>query len=757
MTEVRNGLSSDTPQSTYRRSLLKAGSGLAIAFTWLGSSTAAFGVASAKPQPGDAAAARADGNPPFAPNAFVRIGTDSVVRLVIPQVEMGQGAYTGQAMLLAEELCVDFDQVRLEHAPANEALYALSIQGGQATGGSSTIPGTWQVLREAGAVARTMLVSAAAAQWGVTPSQCQAERGIVYHNASSRSLTYGQLATAAAHQPVPNKPELLSANAFRLIGKPLQRLDTPAKTNGSLIFGIDVHVAGMRVAAIAAAPMVGGRLRYVDDNKARTMSGVVDVLALDDMVAVIAGDFWTARNGVDALAIEWEPGPHAPLSTDDILAEMATLSQTGKALVAKGVGAGMADAGRRVESLYTLPMLAHTAMEPLNAVVHVQKNLCEIWVGTQVPTRVVNVASRITGLTADKIVVHNQFMGGAFGRRLETDWVEQAIKIAQRVSYPVKLIWTREQDIALDYVRPPYYDRLVATLDDTGYPLTWRHRTTGESVMERWSPSYMGKDGLDPDCVDGAIAPPYSLPHLRVEWVRHRLPEVRTGWWRGVGQTHNLFPVECFIDELAHAARQDPVAYRRVLLANNPRARAILDLAATKFGWGAPAGKRSGHGVALGMPMGTYICAMIEVSVTPQGKVRLQRAVAAVDCGTAVNPNMITAQVQGGLIFGWSAALYSQITLRDGTVEQRNFHDYRVMRIDEAPRIEVHLVPSTEPPTGIGEPPTAIAAPCLANAVFAATGVRVRRLPIVRSSLVEIPGNPEPYLSVKGASAPQRT
>ncbi|MBS0393050.1 MAG: xanthine dehydrogenase family protein molybdopterin-binding subunit [Proteobacteria bacterium] len=732
----------DAPADADRRALLKAGGGLVIAFTWLEVPSRALAFASGKAQAGDAAAARADGDPAFAPNAFVRIGTDGVVRLVMPQVEVGQGSYTGQATLLAEELCVDLDQVRVEHAPPNEALYGFELQEGQITGTSNAMRATWTVLREAGAVARMMLVSAAAARWGVSAEQCRVERGIVHHAPSGRALPYGQLASAAAHQPVPEKPDLLSAAGFRLIGRPLKRIDAPAKTDGSLAFGIDVRVPGMRVAALETAPTVGGRVRRVDDVRARAVPGVVDVVVLGDAVAVIAADFWTARKGVAALAIDWDAGAHATLSSEHIAREMETVSRSGRSLVAKEVGPGAVGTARRVEAIYTLPMLAHAALEPMSAVVSVRKDGCDIWAGTQIPTRVVDVATRITGLPADKIAFHPQYSGGSFGRRLETDSVEQALEIGRRVGYPVKVIWTREQDIALDYFRPPYHDHLVATLDDKGYPATWWKRGTSDAVTERWSPADMGKDGLDPDCVDGAIEPPYALPHLRVEWARHRLPApVRTGWWRGVGQTHNLFPVECFIDELAHAAHQDPVAYRRALLASNPRARAVLDLAAEKFGWGAPVGARVGCGVALGMPMATYICAIVEVEVSPQGQVRLRRAVAAVDCGTVINPDTIAAQVQGGLIFGWSAALHGEITLRDGAVEQQNFNDYRVLRIGEVPRIDVHAVPSREPPTGIGEPPAAIAAPCLANAIFAATGVRVRRLPIARTMLAASPSS----------------
>lgn len=720
-----------------RRTLLKGG-GLVIGFTWLGASRAAFGFASGEPQPQDAAAARADGNPAFAPNAFIRIDIDGVIRLVMPEVEMGQGVYTGQATLIAEELCVDLDQVRIEAAPPNPALYALAIEGEQATGGSDTINGTWDVLRLAGAMARTMLVGAAAARWRTTPEECRVERGVVHHLASGRALSFGRLARAAARQPVPKRPELLSTKSFRLIGRPLKRIDTPPKTDGSLKYGLDLKMPGLRIAAVKICPTIGGRLSQIDAQRARQVPGILEIVALDNAVAAIASDFWTARKGLAALQIEWERGPQAHFSTATIREDMARVSHASKALVARATGSGTTPTAWHIEATYTEPMLAHAAMEPLNAVVWIHEGRCEIWVGTQVPERVAQSAARVTGLPLAKISVHNQFFGGAFGRRLETDWVEQAIEIARHVTYPIKLVWTREQDVQHDMFRPPYHARLAATLNPRGLPATWHHRITSPSVTARWDPWDLDANGVDPDCIDGAVDTPYEVPNQRIEWVRLKFPDsLKFGWLRGVGQTLNLFAVECFIDELAHAAGQDPVEYRRAMLADNPRARAVLELAAAKFGWGAAVGPRIGHGVALGHPMSTHICAMVEVEVTPQGLIRLRRAVAVVDCGIVVNPDTIEAQVQGGLAFGWSAALYGEITLQDGEVKQRNFNDYRVLRINEMPHIEVYSVSSSEHPTGIGEPPCAIAAPCLANAVFAATGVRVRDLPIARVSLAQ--------------------
>jgi isoquinoline 1-oxidoreductase subunit beta len=727
------------PEDASRRALLKAGGGLVIGVSWL-AGTKAMAFAKPTPQPGDAAMARLDGHPAFAPNAFVRIGSDGSIRLVMPEVEMGQGAYTGQATLLAEELAVDLDQVQLEHAPPSEELYALEIQGSQNTGGSNTIRGCWDLLRQAGAVARSMLVGAAAHRWNVPAEQCRVERGVIHHDATRRQLSYAQVASDAAHQPVPANPVLLSAHRFRLIGQSQKRPDTPIKTDGSAIFGIDVRVPGMKVAAVAMSPVLGGTVRRVDDRAARAIRGVVDVVVLRDAVAVTAGDYWTASKAAAALTIQWDHGSLAPVSSETVYADLAAASAHGTARTAKAVGVGSARGSKTVEATYQSPMLAHATMEPMNTVVAVRNDSCEIWVGTQVPTRVVAVAAKVTGLPAEKITVHNQYIGGGFGRRLEVDSVEQAVAIARRVNYPVKLVWSREQDIAHDFFRPPYHDRLTATLDAQGHPATWHHRVTSDTVLDRWSPADMPKDGLDPDTVDGAAEPPYALPSLTVEWVRHDLPKaVNIGWWRGVGATHNLFPVESFVDELAQAAGQDPVAYRRALLAHNPRARAVLDLAAAKYGWETPLAKveglRIGRGVALGTSMSTLVCAIVEVGVTAQGDVRLRRAVVVADCGQVVNPNTIEAQLQGGLVFGLSAALWGEATLQHGAIQQSNFHDYRLLRLNETPVIEAYTVPSHEPPTGIGEPPTAIAAPALANAVYAATGVRVRSLPLARTAL----------------------
>lgn len=732
-----------------RRAALQAG-GLALAFTWVGGSKA-FAAISARQQPADAAAALADGNPAFAPNAFIRIDADGGVRLVMPMVEMGQAIYTGSAMLLAEELGVELDQVRVEHSPPNEALYGMPLLGGQITGGSTSTRGTYAVLREAGAVARTLLVGAAAAQWSVDPASCTVARGVVSHAASNRQLGFGALASAAAKLPMPAKVALKEPKDFKLIGQPLRRVDSAGKVNGSTQFGIDVRVPGMKVATVKASPTLGGVLASVDDKAARAIPGVIDVLRIKDAVAVVGEHFWAAKRGLDALKIRWTPGQNAALTTQQLRSALADALAKDKAIVGKETG--KRPEGTLVQATYDLPMLAHATMEPLNTTVHVRPDGCEIWVGTQVPARCVSVAAKITGLAEEKVVLHNQYLGGGFGRRLETDSVEQAVSFAKQVAYPLKVVWTREEDIRHDIVRPMYHDDISAVVDGDGQILWFGDRISGGTVLGRWAPAFMGKDGMDGDLIECVAEPCYDLPNLKVEWVRHDMPSgLNVGWWRGVGPTHNLFVLESFIDELAQRAKKDPVAYRRALLKKNPRTLAVLDLAAEKIGWGKGAlPARVGRGVAVGDPFGSRVCAMVEVEVTPQGEVRLRRAVVALDCGIAVNASSIEAQIQGGLLFGLSAALFSEITLREGAIEQSNFHDYRMLRINESPPVEVHTIKSGEAPGGLGEVGTAIAAPALANAIFAATGVRLRALPVNRALLVQ----DKEALKKKIADAPQ--
>jgi isoquinoline 1-oxidoreductase beta subunit len=731
----QGALDPNAPVDLERRRALAAG-GLSLAFFWLGSGKANAFV-SARRQEGDDAAAAADGNAPFAPNAFIRIDAQGPVRLVMPNVEMGQGIYTGTSAMLAEELDIGMDQIAVEHAPPNEALYGIPLLGGQITGGSTSTRSQWEVLREAGAVARSMLVSAAAARWGVDPASCSVKRGVVTHDKSGRKLAYGALAKAAGALAVPAKVTLKEPAAFTLIGKPLRRVDSPAKVLGATEFGIDVKVPGMKIATVKACPTHGGTVKSVDDKRARAVPGVIDVIKIDNAVAVVGEHFWAAKCGLEMLDIVWDRGANADLTTAKLTQALAERSRNGPVIPGRTIGSKPAE-GKTIEALYQLPLLAHAPMEPLNTTVQVSADRCEIWVGTQVPVRCVSEAAKITGLPESKIIVHNHYIGGGFGRRLESDSVEQAVRFAKQVSYPVKIIWTREEDIKHDIVRPMYYDRISAVLGSDGKPVWYGDHITSGTVLARWMPAAMGKDGMDEDVIECAAETPYAIPNLDVNWARHDMPAgLNVGWWRGVGPTHNLFVVESFMDELAHAAGQDPVEYRRSLLAKNSRPLGVLELAAQKIGWssgGLP--PRVGRGVALGSPFGSHVCLILEAEVTPQGEVRLRRAVAAIDCGIAINPSSVEAQVQGGLLFGLSAALYSAITLNEGAFEQSNFHDYRNLRMNEVPRVEVYRVDSSEAPGGLGEVGTAIAAPALGNAIFAATGVRLRSLPVDKHQLI---------------------
>jgi isoquinoline 1-oxidoreductase beta subunit len=666
----------------------------------------------------------------FAPGAFIRIDTAGQVTAIIPSVEIGQGVYTSMPMLIAEELDVDPSHIRVEQAPPDDKLYANPKLGFQATGGSTSIAAFYELFRQAGAVARVMLVTAAAGTWGVDASTCRTEIGTVVHDASKRRLTYGNLAAKAAALPMPTKIELKDPKNFRVIGRPLKRRDSVEKTTGRTQYSIDFVLPGMKIAVVQASPIIGGKLAGMDEKAALAVAGVRKVIRFDETVAVIADHTGAARKGIAALDPRWEGGA-ATYTTTDLVGDLDK-AIAGRAVVATNdgdVGTATSGAVKTLEARYESPLLAHATMEPMNCTVRITADGCDIWVGTQVITRVQSAVAEVTGLPAAKVRVHNFLMGGAFGRRLETDYAVQAAMIAKQVDFPLKVIWTREEDFQHDVFRPLYVDKVSAGLDANGIPIAFSHRVAASSVMARWAPAGF-VNGLDPDAVDGA-AGPYKFRNQLIEYSRSEPPKgLVTGWWRGVGVTHNCFPVESFIDEMAAATGKDPVEFRRLLLADSPRAKAALNLAAKKAGWDTPLPAGQGRGVSVILLFGTYVAEVAEVSVDAEGEVRLERVVCAVDCGRVINPLSARAQMEGGIIFGASAALYNAIDIEKGRVVQTNFDTYRVMRIDEAPKIEVHFVESDEPPTGTGEPGTAAISGAIGNAIFAATGKRLRKLPI---------------------------
>lgn len=698
---------------------------------------AALVVAATIPTGGRMASAASAAGGVFAPNAFIRIGEDGKIVLIMRDVEMGQGIWTGASMLMAEELDVGLDQVTPDFAPPSDQLYANPLLGLQATGGSTSIRADWDSLRKAAAIARAALVQAAAKQWKADPAMLNVERGIVKHAASGRTASYGSLVPAALAAPLPADVSLKERKDWSLIGTPQKRVDTPTKVNGKTIYGIDVQVPGMKIAAVAMCPVLGGKVRRVDDAAARKLPGVLDVLRIEDGVAVVGEHFWAASQGLGALDIDWDLGPHAGIGQADIVKGHEDASLT-DGIVARQEGdpeSAIAGAAIKLDAVYQLPFLAHAPMEPINCTVHIRADVAEVWCGTQVPTRAQAEAAKAAGLALEQVTIHNHMLGGGFGRRLEAEYVGIASAFAKQVSYPLKMVWTRETDIQRDRYRPYYFDRIAAGLDGRGRIVGWTHKITGSSVMARWAPPGMRKNGIDPDAVECAEDPIYEIAAIKVSWVRHEPPGLVTAWWRGVGPAHNVFVLESFIDELAHAAKQDPVTFRRPLLQKTPRALAVLDLAAQKSGWGSALPSGVGRGIMVQSAFGSFLSVVCEVEVTTDSQVRLRRITAAMDCGQAINPDSVRAQLEGGLIFGMTTALYSEITLDQGRVQQSNFNSYRMLRMDETPPIEVHIVESTEPPGGLGETGTAAAFPALANAVFAASGKRVRRLPLA-STLV---------------------
>ncbi|HKC07696.1 MAG TPA: xanthine dehydrogenase family protein molybdopterin-binding subunit [Methylomirabilota bacterium] len=668
----------------------------------------------------------------FTPNAFIRIGRDNVVTIIVNKSEMGQGVNTALPMLIAEELEVDIRRVKVEAAPVNAA-YAHPQVGIQFTGGSQSVATEWDRFRKAGAAAREMLLAAAAQTWGLDRASLRAENGRVL-GPGGRALTYGQLVDRARTQPVPSDPPLKDPSQFKIIGKPTRRLDSREKVTGTATFGLDASVPGMLIAVIARPPVFGATMKSVDDAGAKAVRGVKQVVAVPSGVAVVADSFWSAKKGRDALVVEWNEGPGATIDTDALETEYERLARTpGAPALRRGdADAALAGAARRVSAQYDMPYLAHAPMEPLNCLVSLGPDRCEIWTGTQFQTIDQANAARAAGLKPEQVAIHTMFLGGGFGRRAVpgSDFIVEAVHVAKAAGAPVKTIWTREDDIRGGYYRPMWHSTLSAGLDAAGKPVAWKHTIVGQSIVENTPFAGEIKNGVDGTSVEGAANLVYEVPSAAVDLHSPRSP-VPVLWWRSVGHTHTGFVVESFIDELAHAAGQDPYAYRRELLAGKARHLGVLELAAQKAGWGTPLPAGRARGIAVHASFGSYCAQVGEVSIQDRA-ITVHRVVCAVDCGRAINPETIRAQMEGGIVFGLSAALYGQITMKLGRVQQSNFHDYPVLRLSSMPVVEVHIVPSTAPPSGIGEPGTPLMAAVLGNALFALTGQRVRSLPLVR-------------------------
>jgi len=679
-------------------------------------------------------------NDSFALNPFIRIARDNSVTIVVNKSEMGQGVYTSLPMLVAEELECELTSVRVEPAPV-EPVYSHTIFGIQATGGSTSILSEWERMRRVGAEAREMLVIAAADTWKVARASCRAEKGAVVHE-SGRRLTYGELAEKASAVPPPGEVPLKEPGAFKIIGTPTRRLDAAGKVAGKATFGIDVTIPGMLTAVIARPPVFGAKMKSFNAEKARAVPGVREVVEIESGVAVVADTFWPANVGRRALEITWDEGPLASLSTAAMREQYAGLART-PGDVARREGdpeKAFSGAARLVEAEYEVPYLAHAPMEPLNCVVDLREEGCEIWTGTQLQGPDRDAAARVLGFAPEQVKIHTTLLGGGFGRRgnPHSDFVVEAVRVAKAVGKPVKVVWTREDDTKGGYYRPMLCDRMAAALDGGGTLVGWRHTIVGQSILKgTLFEQALAQGKIDQTSVEGAADTPYEIPHILVD-----LHTVDTGvpvlWWRSVGHSHTAFVMESFMDEVAHGAGLDPYRFRRGLLAAHPRHRGVLDLAAEKAVWGTPLPEGRARGLAVHKSFESFIAQVAEVSVDPAGKVRVHRVVCAVDCGQVVNPATIEAQMEGAVVMGLSAALYGAITFENGRVKQGNFNDYPLLAIGEMPLVEVHIVPSREPPGGIGEPGCAPIAAAVANGIYAATGKRVRRLPFRPEELKQV-------------------
>jgi isoquinoline 1-oxidoreductase subunit beta len=682
-------------------------------------------------------AALAAGTDVFAPNAFLRISADESITIIVNKSEMGQGIYTSLPMLVAEELCCDWQRVTFQAAPVAPEYNHAQFGPIMVTGGSSSVRSEWDRLSLTGAAAREMLIAAAAQQWKVSPGDCRAENGIVI-GPGGKQLSFGKLAAKAAKLPVPQKPQLKTGKK-NLLGKPINRLDSPAKINGTAIFGIDVDAPGMLTAVIARPPVFGGKVRSFDATKTRAFPGVVDVFSVRAGVAVVANGFWPAVKGRELLQIVWDEGPGAAVSTAAMRNGYAALAATPGTMARKegDAPAVLAKAKVVIAAEFELPYLAHATMEPLNCYVDLKQDSCHIRTGSQFQTGDRNAAAREAGLKPEQVTLETTFLGGGFGRRACTasDFVVEAVQVAKVIKKPVKLIFTREDDMRAGYYRPMWYNKISACLDEKGMPLAWHHRIVGQSIIAGTPfESALIKDGIDHTSVEGASDTPYDIPNLQVELhsTKNAVPVL---WWRSVGHSHTAFVMESFLDELAAKTGKDPYQYRRNLLTRHPRHLKVLETAAQKAGWGKPMPTGWGRGIAVHESFGSYIAQVAEVSLDKNGQIKVHRVVCVVDCGRIVNPDTIKAQMESGITFGLSAALYGEITLDKGRVKQGNFDDYPIVRINDMPRVEVFIIDSNEPPGGIGEPGVPPIAPAVANAVFAASGIRLRSLPMTRGKV----------------------
>lgn len=720
--------------ATSRRAFLKGAASTATTLTIgfsLGSPRGAYAKAT-----DSAAGARS----PVVANAFVRIGTDDSVTVIAKHIEMGQGSYSGIATVLAEELDADWRHVRVESAPADAKRYGNTVLGSmQGTGGSSAMANSWQQLREAGAKARAMLLAAAAAQWRVPVAELTVSEGIVHH-ADGRQARYGELVARAASLPVPDQVTLKEPGNFKLIGqKTLPRVDVPSKVDGSAQFTLDVAFPAMLVALMRRPPRFGASVRSFDPGAALAVPGVVRVVQVPRGIAVVARGFWAAKKGRDALQVQWDETHAETRGSDQLMAEYRKLAEKpgDNARKVGEVEHALSNADKGVVADYEFPYLAHAPMEPLDAVVRLTPDQCEIWAGDQFQTVDQMNAAQAAGLKPEQVQIHTLYAGGSFGRRANpvSDYISEAVSIARALGadgVPVKLQWTREDDIHGGLYRPMYFHRLQAGLDPSGKLVGWRHHIVGQSIIGGTMFKALIENGIDTTSVEGASTIAYEIPNIDVQLTTTQVG-VPVLWWRVVGSSHTVFAVESFLDEAAHVTGKDPLQYRRDLLTKSPRMLGVLNLAAEKAGWDtSPMPKGRGRGIAVTQAFKSYVAQVAEVSVDEAGRIKVDRVVCAVDCGTPINPDIITAQMEGGIGFGLGAVLHGAITLKDGRVEQDNFNNYRVLRINEMPKVEVYIVPSSQPPTGVGEPGVAPLGPAVANAVFAATGQRIRALPFPR-------------------------